>query len=226
MIMKKKIPLAIRQLLEQLMNEKEEKIFTPRFGEDSLFDLVDIDPNSGFFFRLEKQMISGNRSIAYVIEYKPSSVEHLNPLRLSVNFEDLKKHLKVWYNLLEQMNQESSVFDDPLLNSYYDELEPHFKILDDDADKAPFSIPQQKMIQLFLDRAEEVIQESNATEEEEKDIYDSIEDLKSSLSKSTKSEATKKFRKIIAKTFKIGLEVGEKLLVEFTAELTKKLMIG
>ena len=53
-----------------------------------------------------------------------------------------------------------------------------------------------------------------------------IEIAKKSLSKSTKGEVVKSIRKIISKAFKISLQIGEKLLINFTTELAKKLIEG
>lgn len=224
--MKKKLPLAIRNLLEQLMKEKG-RIFTSKFDNDSLFDLIDLDLESDFIFSLEKELINNSsKSIAYVINYKPSSEEHLNSLRVSVNFENLKKHLYQWYDLMEKMNQNSPIFDDPIITSYYDEIEPQFQIIDEDAEYAPYNIPQQVIITRFLDRALVFIDATDLAEEEKVDIEQSLQELKSTVSKSSKKDVVKKIQKIIAKGFKLGLEVGQKLLVEYTTELTKKLLTG
>lgn len=222
--MKKGIPLAIRKLLEKLITEKS-KIFKTEFDEKFVFKLVDIDPDSDFYFLLEKQIFD-KQNVSYVMEYKPSSDIHLNSLRIGGDFEKLKEHIDVWYNLVYEMNQSSIVFDDPIVQSYYDELEPQFEILEEDAEIVPFKIVQQRIVLTYLERATEIINQADISSEDKEDLNKSVQELKSTISKSTKKDVIKKVRKFIAKGLKFSYVLGEKLLIEFTTELAKKLITG
>ena len=118
------------------------------------------------------------------------------------------------------------MFDDNITQAYYDEIEPKFKIIDEDANYNPFSIEQQKRIVAFLNTAEKVLKDNPKQTSEIKESIELINETKNNINISTKTKVIKNIRKIVAKGFKIGLHVGEKLLIEFTTELTKKLLIG
>ena len=123
-------------------------------------------------------------------------------------------------------NKRSILFDDPIANSYYEEIEEFFKIIDDDAELKGYSIKQQLKINEYLDSINVIISNENQEDLDVIETLSLIEIAKKSLSKSTKSEVVKSIRKIISKAFKISLQIGEKLLISFTTELAKKLIEG
>jgi hypothetical protein len=127
---------------------------------------------------------------------------------------------------LLKTNKRSILFDDPIANSYYEEIEEFFKIIDDDAELKGYSIKQQLKINEYLDSINVIISNENQEDLDVIETLSLIEIAKKSLSKSTKSEVVKSIRKIISKAFKISLQIGEKLLISFTTELAKKLIEG
>jgi|GEM_PF-4912883 hypothetical protein len=222
--MKKTIPLAIRRVLEELSQDRRD-LFIIEFEKGSVITFKDIDSISTFRFQLETINVTNSKT-SYVINYNPSNEENLNPIRTGAELNQIKGHFEKWLSLLSEINKESPLFDDPITQSYYDELEPSFDIIDKDANYKTFSINQQKLIVHFLNAAHTIIEEQNNMDIEGEEVINLITETKKSLSKTTKKKVIKCIRLIIAKGFKIGLEIGEKLLIEFTTELTKKLLIG
>lgn len=223
--MKKTIPLGIRNILEEFAEEKA-NLFSVIFDSNSIVSFKDLDRNSDFNFTLEKIDVHQDNKTSYLIEYKPSNEENLNPNRVRVNLSDIKSHFNKWKNLLRAINKKSNLFDDPIANSYYDEIEEYFTIIDDDAEFKSYSIKEQIKINEFLDSINEMISNENQKDSDVLETLSFIEITKKSLSKSTKSEVVKNIRKIISKAFKISLQIGEKLLINFTTELAKKLLEG
>jgi hypothetical protein len=221
--MKKSIPIALRKVIEQ-ESEDCNGLFTVNFDADSIVTFKDVDTSSGFYFSLKKIMVSQVGKITYAISYVPSHREHLNPVTTTLTIDAFKSHFHNWKAILKEMSSESLLFDDPITQSYYDELESDFETLDADVDFRPFRISQQLKIVAFLDEACEII----STRGIDSDISEAIkliEYTKANISSSTKKQVIQNVRKIVARGFKIGLEVGQKLLVEFTAELAKKLIL-
>ena len=119
------------------------------------------------------------------------------------------------------------MFDDNFEKIYYDDIGPNFGIIDNDAEINPFRIEQQKRIVAFLDKAEKVIREEKVGDKITKEeTIKLIQETRNTITVSTKKKVINNIRRIIAKGFKFGLQVGEKLLIDFTTELAKKLLIG
>jgi hypothetical protein len=221
--MKNKIPIGLRKVIDEVYRENE-NLFKLEFNENSIAKFIDSDDESDFFFEIKTiNAENGNRDVTYSIQYKPYNEETLAPRSLNVTLKSFKEFFLKWKSLLIESNNVSPLFDDNFTQTYYDEIEPQFEILDKDAEYKPYSILQQKRIIEFLDKAEEILKEQKNNSDTEKTI-ELIENTKSIISKSTKKEVVKNIRKIIAKGFKVGLKIGEKLLIEFTTELAKKLI--
>ena len=224
--MKKKIPIGLRKILDQEANDKN-RLFRIEFGESPLIRFVDLDESSDFYFEIVKVIpASGNNKVLYRLKFLPYNEETLSPIETNVDLSNFRQNFTKWKNLLIEANKDSPFFDDEFEKTYFEEIEPQFKIIEEDAEIKPFSIEQQKMITAFLNKAEKTIKQSKDQTEDSKSTIEFIEKTKAEITKSTKKQVIKNIKTIIAKGFKIGLKVGEKLLVEFTAELAKKLLIG
>ncbi|NVO09396.1 MAG: hypothetical protein HXX16_05485 [Bacteroidales bacterium] len=224
--MKKKIPLGIRKILDEV-SSKAKELISIELNKGIIITLKDRDLESDYFFCILGINPHNAGKITYQIEYKPYNEETLSVKKINATLLGMKSELENWLKLLEESNKESLLFEDQITQKYYDDLEPKFEILDNDAYIKPYSIEQQKQILLYLDKASEFINNSelkNKTEIEE--INYLIVETKETISNSTKKQVVEKIRKIVAKTFKISLQIGEKLLVDFAAELTKKMITG
>jgi hypothetical protein len=221
--MKKKIPLAVRNVLEDVAKQKGDLV-TIEFEPDSIVTFWDSDKESNFYFEFIK-IVKENGKSFYHIRYRPSSKEHLDEAFLKVGLSNFSEHFLKWKTLVEEINKPSSLFDDRFTTKYYNDLEPEFQIIDLDAEISPYSIQQQKRIVAFLDSAKESLNEQSDTIDKV-EILRLIEETQNSITRSTKKEIITKIRKIVAYGFKIGLNVGEKLLIEFSTELAKKLLLG
>ena len=222
--MKKLIPLAIRKALEEIAS-KSPDLYSVEFPPDSIVKFQDTDSKTDFHFAVIK-MQKRNGKTAYLTTYVPCSTEHLDPTTLSLPVASIKQHFEKWLSLLEELNKPSPLFDDNFSQKYYEDLEPHFNIIDEDASTHPYSVDQQKRIVAFLDSAKSVLEQTDDNDLDTKETLELVEETKNNISKSTKHEVVIKIRKIIAKGFKLGLQIGEKLLIEFTTELSKKLLMG
>lgn len=221
--MKKKIPLIVRQALEEMASELGEN-FIVEFEEGSVVTFLDRDIDSNFYFELKKISNKGQHT-QYETTYRPSSDEHLDGRSVSLTTSNFKQHFTIWKDLVNAMSEPSILFDDVFTKKYYDELEPEFQIIDEDSEYAPFSLNQQERIIAFLDYVDEFAK-SLQDSQEKSDILSLSEKTNASISRLTKSQVIKNIRQIVAKGYKIGRDVGQKLLIDFTTELVKKLLQG
>lgn len=225
--MKNKIPIGLRKEINNAHKDSG-GLFITEFQEDFLVRFKDSDINSDFFFLVSTTNTENvHREITYSIHYKPYSEETLEVRKTVTTLKDFSKHFNKWKSLLIEANKVNDLFNDPFVQSYYEDIEPHFEIIDQDAHIKPFSIDNQLRLIKFLDSAKTTIENNTKT----KDDLDSrktiqlIEETKSNLNKLTKAKVIKRIREIIARGFKLTIEVGQKLLVEFTAELAKKILL-
>lgn len=223
--MKKNIPLGLRKILDDV-NSQTDNLFSLEFSDDFILKFNDKDSLSDFFFEVTKINTPPKGATTYTIRYKPYSEETLEVRTSNVALASFRSHFLIWKNLLIESNLESPLFDDMITQSYYEELKPQFEIIDEDATYRPFSIIQQQKIIKFLDVTNQIIGEQKNDAVEKNVILKLIEETKNSISKTTKKEVFEKLRKIISLGFKMGLQVGEKLFIEFTTELTKKLILN
>jgi hypothetical protein len=226
--MKKKIPIALRKTLDKVAREHID-IIEAEFNRDSIIKFFDVDPESDYYFEVQKINISGNQhNTSYTIKYKPYTDITTAPRNVNVPLSNLENDFKRWISLVQESNSESPIFDDNFTQTYYEDLEPEFEILEKDANYRPFKKDQQKIIIYFLDQAEKIIAKDEKEENKDnaKETIKLIDLTRSKITQLSKKEVVKNIRKIIAKGFKMGLQIGEKLLIEFTTELTKKLLLG
>jgi hypothetical protein len=224
--MKKKIPLGLRKIMETESSGFNE-IFTTEFTNNCIVRFKDADINSDYFFEITKINLSQVlNDTTYAIKYKPSDELTTESRGRNVKLSGFGEYFKRWKHLLMESNKESPLFDDYFTQTYFEELEPKFEILDEDSSFKPYSIEQQKKIIWFLENVENILKEENTELKEVKETFELITETKNNISKTTKKNVVKNIRIIIAKGFKIGLEVGQKLIIQFSTELAKTLLLG
>lgn len=225
--MKKSIPLTLRKALEEAAANYK-NLFTIESDENSLVIFKDKDINSDFHFSIIRANTETNNQRSYLVVYKPMNEDSLSMNKVNMSVNSIKLNLVAWLKIIQELNKESPIFDDPIVQSYYDELESVFEIIDEDADVKGYSISQQKNIIAFLSHITLTLkvyeEEKGCNKDEIKEIIDLVEGTKETISKNTKREVSIKIRKIIAKAYKIGLVIGEKLLLDFSTEFAKKMI--
>lgn len=156
--MKKKIPLKIRTILEKILKGKDQPFRIQYDNYSSIVIFKDLDPNSNFYLNIKKVNIENvNNRITYDIQYKPYSEATLDSKNKTVLPEELEIIILEWRDLLLKFNEESPIFDDTIVQSYFEEIEPEFEILDEDANYKPYPIDHQKQIILFLEKAKNIV---------------------------------------------------------------------
>lgn len=224
--MKKRIPLALRELLEKITKEHEE-LFLVQQPENSIIKFLDVDLDSDFSFEINKiNPAAVETETSYTVKLKPWSENSMNQKIINLKLQSLGDYFKKWLTLLEKFNKKSVLFDDIFIQKYYEDLEPRFEILEKNISRSPYSIGEQKTIVKFLENTQEILNCQNDDDSLIVETSELIQSTKQRISKLTKEKVIVNIRKIMARGFKIGLDVGEKLLIEFTTELVKKITYG
>jgi len=223
--MKKMIPLELREAIDEFAMVND-NLFQVIIGDNPIVVFKDVDPDSNFCFQIDKVQLTDKGETVYKFQFLPSGSGHMLEYRGLSKLEVVKAKLVMWRTLMVRANSPSPVFDDPFAQKYYDDIEPNFTILDEDADYSPYSIVNQEKIITFLERAKEILTEKADNDSDAAEAIEIIQETTEALSRSTKKQVVSKIRMIIAKGFKVGMNVGKALLIEFTTELAKKLLLG
>lgn len=213
--MKRNIPLVAKRFIDKLYNDNIDFI-EKQLGDGYYVRFNDRNINSEFFFTINKAGITGSK-FQYNISYFPDNEFGVN-VRTSViqEEENVLILFKKWLDWISEYNSDSPVFDDLITQSYFDELEPKFILIDDDKFTRPFSISQQKIFCLVLDKITQVIENENLEEEKKDEIIAIANNIKVDLSNSNKAKIINSLRKLVAKCYKIGLNIGESVIVEIS----------
>jgi len=224
--MKKHIPFDLRQELDKVerkypgLFKVEIRLSSTTASKPAILLKEKNDPDSPFRFR-----IIGFTS-PYRVLYNPADQESTAVATVeSLPLHEIVEVIDHWAGLLEIYNSPSPMFDDPIIQSYYEEIESKFQILDEDAKTAPYKFSQQKaLMQIFENIKKEVdLAKKGDDDEEATAILNEIATAQENLGKETKWKVVERLRKIVAMCMQHGYDLGVKVLE--TAAITEILRL-
>ena len=215
--MKQKVPLNIIRLVDNFYKKVEFQL-DKEIGENFLIKFKGLNKNKTFFFEITDSKIIGG-AYQYTISMCPSNEFETKKITIRCNINQLEHKLDYWGNWIKEYSNHSPVFDDPITQSYYDEIGPKFDFLDKDKFVKPYSINQQKQIELILDKVYNIIENENAEPNKKSELLALVESTKNATGSSVKAGIVDSLRKIVAMCYKVGLNLGEKVIVEVTAKI-------
>ena len=224
MINKKKLPLKLAQdihdLYDQVRNYTNTKngLITIKEDKELRLVLIDIDSQSDFYFILSDPSFTGEKSY-FNVEYKPAHATSLKQYNNTFNADGVMANIKGWVNLIEKYNTINLTPNELLINQYEDEFFSGFEIIDDDAEFNSFDFPRQLLIQNFLQRTVEILNEEASDNSE---IVEEVNELKENIQNLTKKVIVRKLSRIFAIVRKKSLVLCKKIVIEAGKELFKK----
>lgn len=218
---KEQTPLIVHKAIEPYL-AKRDNLFVRVDSEDDFVRFKGSSPNSVFFFDIKTFRISSQRKNQLNISYRPFSSQSSESKTVWIDCSNIKKHFDNWYNLISEYNSTKTAFDDPIINGFKEDYYSYFEIIDDEKDKpldTSSIIPIYDHFEGIRLRLAEYKGFNNSQEIE--DIQNDIENLKSSLTNSGRSEITSKICVIWAKLTKQGalyykefVEVSRKFIMK------------
>ncbi len=211
--MKKKIPIAVLELITPVLNKAKPYIKVENSNDLSL-SLKDADPDSKFYFKCGLQREDKN----FVIDVYPVSRDHLMPSTFVTTGENLPKHIEKWVNILKDYSEIVTIYDDPILKSYEQEFED-FTIVNPE-DDSPLNIQKQIYLDNYLTRAVKLLKDYKETVAEDKvDIVNAAikdcESFQEELPELNNNETAQRLAHFWAKTRKAGIGLFKKIYEEF-----------
>lgn len=195
----------------------------------------DLDLDSGFYFYIQ-QLKAEKGEIKVLVDFKPTSDHSNNNTRAFYPLSELNKLIDHWISILEKYNTEDTIFDDPILESYYNEFKNSFSLVDEDAETSPFDTNRILIIDNHLEklsaRLDEYKTENNKAEIVH--IQEEISELRETLSSKVKNAVIRGMSKIYAGISKhstpLLIEIKKALIkkgitegIDFTIELLKSI---
>lgn len=223
-INKKTLPLKLIEDIQVLYEKfrvhanSKNGLILIKEDKDLKIILHDIDPLSDFYFSISNPFFSREKSY-FKIDCKPANAISLEPFKNSVSPEGAFSYLQNWIGLIEKYNNIALTPNELLINQYEDEFFSGFEIIDDDAEFNSFDFPRQLLIQNFLQRTVEILNEDNSDNSE---ITAEVNELKDNIQNLTKKVIVRKLSRIFAIVRKKSLELCKKILIEAGKELFKK----
>jgi len=145
--MKKKFPLEVLRQLNKLKNKAPEDTRLAEVKESFLLRYEDLDSDSDFFFEITSFSINQSK-IYYSCSCKPSSEKNLGTFAFNYVYMSVVDQIKQWSSIIQAYN-EIPFFreDDKMVSKYTEEFFEEYKILEDGADKEPFDLEKQVLIE-------------------------------------------------------------------------------
>jgi len=209
---KENTPLVVLKSLEPYLSKQGEYFRTDN-PEDDLIRFSGSSPDSEFFYHIKSTRLSNNQH-QIEIEYRPYSNVDVNPKKFWVKCDSIETSFEAWTSLLEQYAKTRTPFDDPIIESYYNEYFADFEIIDEEKDKPLDSSSIILLFEHFEEikfRLEEHKNETNSAEIEE--IQVEIDELNSSITSKNRHWIATKVSLIWAKLTKMGVVYFKEFVV-------------
>lgn len=224
---KKDLPLIILKSLEQYVNLEGEK-FEVIDPKENLLKVIDKDVDSIFHFTIEKYQKISNGTFQLYINRIPKNTTDNGVYQAWIDNSALNSQFESWIKLLKDYDNVKSFYDDPITKAFQDEFYSEFEIIDEDADVNPFSIRQILILDNYLEKVDnrlnEFITEENSNEITE--IKSEINSLKNNLTTKSKKWVIHRLTTIWAKIAKQGTKFIKEFLTESKKELIKQSVKG
>jgi hypothetical protein len=233
---KKQLPITLLQALDRLnselssMSENFNHLIEKDFNENKLIRFQDIDKNSDFIFEIKGLYLDKGVPI-FTIESSPSSI---NDNKLVSRFQHEKGASLMFQNWIDWLLVYENTHltpEDELQKQYEEEFYSEFVILDENANKEPFSLEQQLFLDEYLRTSQEklILLSDGKNNEEAKEIDQLIaeaESIRKVLTKESKNKIIKRLSKFWGKAKKTSIDVVKAVIVEIIAEFGKLILIG
>jgi len=225
---KKDIPLVLLKAIEPIA-QKNLDLIQVKKEENTYYSFLENDINSKNRFKV---FIDGTKVIGkfdtknIAFEYKPTDETKASSQVVQGTIEDVKIKFESWVQLIREINETPSIYDDNFTNFYSDYYFNQFEIKEENAYIFPFSPDQQSIIEKYLISLREVINSSEIKIDETSKtiLVAEIIDISNNLSSSTKNQVMKKITTVFAKLYTISKPITKEIIKEAGKQLIEKLI--
>lgn len=167
---------------------------------DTLFEIKDNYPNSDFYLKTEKIYLERADAITYDVKCYPSTNGKRGVQKFNMAAKSMPDIIASWVHNIRLYN-DISILPEQNFEKFYEDEFASFTIINEDADVNPHTSENQQKIRFLLDRVIENLKE-NAPDNLEVILL--AENIKETLSISTKAKVAASIAKLFAKIRIIG----------------------
>ncbi|MDR6545678.1 hypothetical protein J2810_001726 [Chryseobacterium rhizosphaerae] len=223
---KKNLPLSVLKALEPFVG-LQGKLFTIEHPGNSLLLVKDKDPNSKFYYSIERYQVRDEK-VLYSIMFSPRNEKDVGAMSTTIGGDSLTTTFNSWVQSLENYSKVKSFFDDPILESYEEEFYTNFELVDEDAETRPFRTTQILQLDYLLEQVStrliEMTDDNNR--EEVESIITDITEVRESLPTRSQKWIAEHVSKIFAKIAKQGVSFIKEFWAEGKKEIIKNIVKG
>lgn len=222
--MKKRFPVAALEVTQPFV-EKAKDFASPIIDEKYVLFLKDNDnfDESNHYFNVVFEVQEGT----YRIEMSPYSSDTIIANSYRGYLGDIEKHFNVWLDVMKRYKNQKTIYDNPAryqAEYFYSE----FKIIDEDADIAPFNTKQIFLIDEYIESYKKDLlalkNEGNSKEIDE--IIAECDSLQDTVYSTPKNKVIEAVAKIWGKTVTKLKKEGRKFIGEYFEKFKTEVIAG
>lgn len=213
----KDFPLAVTRILDKIQKIRASSVSIYKDG-NMVVGFKDTDPDSKFYFVIWK-VVTEKGIIRMRIRQSPSSEIKLDAAEYMVGRDFLLDKYKKWQKIVLEYGDYNINPDSPIIEHYSNEFFTNYEIVDEDGD-VPFSAPKLLALDAHIDRIIEVV-EANLDPKEGQAIIQDCQEMKETMTKSSKNQNLRKLSKIHSKVMYHGLKLLKAIWDETYKQLIK-----
>lgn len=211
------IPIGVKKSIQNLYEKFREGYLVEK-SDDFLMRLIphEIQSEYGFYFTIIKYYVL-NENVVYDCEWMPKNEMSFASNKMTgVNEESVIRKVHVWNRIINEYKKSMPFFEDTIIEFYKKEISNDFKLIDDDANSAPYDSIVQDEIRKRLDYVIETVEQQPKNdpklETEANEIIEVATKLKSGLHRMTKNQVFDKLKDLAARGKKFSPELGKELI--------------
>lgn len=232
-VSKHEIPLNLLLAIEAKIIEHE-LLIHHEDTENCYYNLKAHKTESPNYFKIlhdGKKRIDNFRNGNFAFEFKPTNDLNTNSQLSQGNLAELIDNFNIWIKIIDTYDRTKSVHDNPILEKYQRDFESRFSFTQEDNDADPFDFEQQLFLDSYLNQIVEKLEDYKVDRDENEvkrivALQRDAKDIQNFVTRESKKKIKKRLTNLWAKAQVIGLDVIKGILVDFTVEIAKRLLLG
>lgn len=200
-------------------------------SSNAMLKVVAIDEGADFFFTILQANQKEEGKTTYSVSIKPYSNLHMDQHDTEITPDQIEKALSKWVLLLKQYAKKSPLFDDPILQKYFEDLGIYFNIIDPDAATKPYGLTEQRYLLEFFENIKIVVLGSKNAQAKENEtcvseIIKHFTEAGDKIGRETQLQVVDRFKWGMAKLIKHNAPLGQVLLEQINRPEAQKMITG
>lgn len=187
MNIRKNYPIELLKIIEPICQQNLDYIKPDKASKN--YRLLDKYPNSDFFFEIFQDFKQQGTTNFVSVLIKPTSGNFPQIYNNQISYREVGNKLSYWIRIIQEAAKLKSIYDDEIVKGYQQEFFRELQI--DIQDDSPVSFKDLPKLEEYIDFIESEINNINDSEPEKEEIKLLCSNLKTNITKESKSEIFK-----------------------------------